>query len=235
MKPFAAVLLAACACVAQTTSTTTPTAAQVIAHGEGIVSATPDQVRIQIGVTTQAPVAQEASAANAKQTTAVIAQLKQQLGIAATDIRTMNYSLHPNYKHNRDGSNPTIAGYQANNTVEVRLNDVNLAGKAIDVATQSGANQIQGVVFSMRDEQKLRGEALALAAAQARANAQALASSVGLRMVRIVRIEDSQPVQVMNVRAEMMNMAKDAMQSTPVEAGQVQVRANVTITAEVAP
>jgi uncharacterized protein YggE len=33
----------------------------------------------------------------------------------------------------------------------------------------------------------------------------------------------------------MMNMAKDAAQSTPVEAGQVQVRATVTITAEVAP
>jgi uncharacterized protein YggE len=149
----------------------------VIAHGEGIVSAKPDQVRIHIGVTTQGPTAQEASATNAKQTTAVIAQLKQQLNVAAADIRTMNYSLHPNYKHNRDGSNPTIAGYQANNTVEVRLNDVGLAGKAIDVATQSGANQIQGVVFSMRDEQKLRGEALAIAAAQARANAQA----VGIR------------------------------------------------------
>jgi uncharacterized protein YggE len=235
MKPFAAVFLATCACFAQTSTTSAPTPAQVLAHGEGIVSAKPDQVRIHIGVTTQDAAAQAASAANAKQTTAVIAQLKQQLGVAAADIRTMNYSLHPNYKHNRDGSNPTIAGYQANNTVEVRLNDVSLAGKAIDVATQSGANQIQGVMFSMKDEQKLRGEALAIAAAQARANAQALASAVGLRMVRIVRIQDGEPVQVINVRAEMMSMAKDAVQSTPVEAGQVQVRATVTITAEVAP
>jgi uncharacterized protein YggE len=206
--------------------------AQVMSHGEGVVSAKPDQVRIQIGVTTQAPTAAEAGAQNAKQSAAVIAELKQQLGSGA-EFQTSNYSLYPTYKTQRDGGKPTIAAYQANNTVEVKLSDVTVAGKAIDMATKSGANQIQGVNFSMRDEQKARAEALAKAATQARANVQALASAVGLRVVRLVKIEDGEPVRVIPMRMVMMR-AHDSAQ-TPVEPGEIQVRATVTITAEVAP
>ena len=206
--------------------------AQVVAHGEGTASGRPDQVRIQIGVTTQAATAQEAGAQNAKQSAAVIAELKQQLG-AGAEFQTMNYSLYPTYRNQRDGAKPTIAGYQANNTVEVRINDVNTAGKIIDAATKSGANQIQGIHFSLRDEQKLRGEALAKAAGQARANVQALAGALGLRVVRLVKVEDGEPVHVMPMRMEMMSKA-DAVQ-TPVEAGTIQVRATVTVTAEVVP
>lgn len=203
--------------------------AHVVAHGEGLAVGKPDRVSIQIGVTTQAATAGEASSQNAKQSSAVMAELKQQLG-AAAEFQTSNYSLYPMYKTQRDGGKPTISGYQANNTVEVRLNDVTLAAKAVDSATKSGANQIQGVNFSMRDEQKLRGEALAKAAVQARANAEAMAKAMGMRIVSILKIEDGHPVQVMPMRKEMM-MAQDAAASTPMEPGSIDVRATVTITA----
>jgi uncharacterized protein YggE len=207
--------------------------ARVVAQGEGSVSAKPDQVRIHIGVTTQAATAQEAGAQNAKQSSAVIAELKQQLG-SEGEFQTSNYSLHPIYRNTRDGGKPSITGYQANNTVEVRLNDVSAAGKVIDTATKSGANQVQGIHFSIRDEQKVRAEALSKAAVQARANAQALASALGLKVVRLVKIEDGQPVRIMPVRAEMMAM-KAADAQTTVEPGNIDVRATVTVTAEVAP
>ena len=208
--------------------------AMIVAHGEGTTTAKPDQVRVQIGVTTQAQTAQEAGAQNAKQSTAVIAELKQQLG-AAAEFQTMNYSLYPNYRH-KEGSNPTISGYQANNTVEVKLSDIALAGKVIDAATKTGANQVQGVSFSIKDEQKLRGEALAKAAEQARANVQALAASLGLKVIRIVKVEDGEPVRVIPVmRERMLSMAADTAQATPMEPGKIDVRAIVTLTAEVAP
>jgi uncharacterized protein len=212
----------------------TPQVAQVVSHGEGVVSAKPDQVRIHIGVTNQAPTAAEAGAQNAKRSAAVIAELKQQLGTAA-EFQTSNYSLFPNYRTQRDGGgNPTISGYQANNTVEVKLNDIALAGKVVDLATKSGANQIQGIHFSMKNEQGVRGQALAVAATQARANAEALAKALGLRIVRVVKVEDGEPVRVIPMRMEMMAKAADAAQ-TPVEPGEIQVRATVTITAEVVP
>jgi uncharacterized protein len=210
--------------------------AQVIAHGEGHVSVRPDQVRIQIGVTTQAASAQETATQNAKQSAAVIAELKQQLG-AAAEFQTTNYSIYPMYRNQSGGGKPSISGYQANNTVEVRLSDITMAGKVVDMATKSGANQVQGIHFSLKDEQKARGEALQKAATQARANAQALASSLGLKVVRLVKIEDGQPVRVVPVRSEIMMMSRQAADTTPtpVEAGDIDIRATVTVTAEIAP
>jgi uncharacterized protein YggE len=208
--------------------------ARVIAHGEASASGKPDQVRIQIGVVTQAPTAAEAGAQNAKQSSAVIADLKQLLG-SSGEYQTSNYSMYPMYGNPKPGSKPVISAYQANNTVEVRINDVSAAGKVIDVVTKAGANQVQGIHFSMRDEQKVRGEALAKAAVQARANAQALASAVGLRVLRLVRIEDGEPVRVVPMRAEMMMMKSADAPQTPVEPGDIQVHATVTVTAEVGP
>ena len=93
------------------------------------------------------PRPQEAAAQNAKQSSTLVADLKQLVGSGA-EFQTMNYSVYPNYRTQRDGGKPTISGYQANNTVEVRLDDVSAAGKVIDAATKSGANQIQGIHFS---------------------------------------------------------------------------------------
>jgi uncharacterized protein YggE len=134
------------------------------------------------------------------------------------------------YRTQRDGGKPTISGYQANNTVEVKLNDVTLAGKAIDFATRTGANQIQGINFSIRDEQKLRGEALAKAAVQARANAEALAKALGMRVAGILKVEDGNPVHVVPMQRMEMMKAQDAA-STQIEAGTIDVRATVTVTA----
>lgn len=209
--------------------------ARVVARGEDSASAKPDQVKINIGVVTQAQTAAEAGSQNAKQSAAVIAELKQLVG-ATAEFQTSNYSLYPMYANPRAGSKPSITGYQANNTVEVKLKDVSAAGKVIDAATKSGANQIQGIQFSLRDEQKLRAEALAKAAVQARANAQALASAMGLRVIRLLKIEDGEPARVFPVRGEVMMMQKAADAApTPVEPGDVQVRATVTVTAEVGP
>jgi uncharacterized protein YggE len=78
---------------------------------------------------------------------------------------------------------------------------------------------------------------LAKAAVQAKANVQALASAIGLRVVRVVKVEDGLPAPpVVPVRAEMMMRSAAADSApTPVEAGNVEVKAIVTVTAEVAP
>ena len=118
-------------------------AARVIAHGEGSFSVKPDQVRIQIGVVTQAVTAQEAGAQNAKQSSAVISDLKQLLGGGR---RVSNHELLAlsQLPDAADGSKPVISGYQANNTVEVRLNDITQAGKVIDAATEVGSESGAG-------------------------------------------------------------------------------------------
>jgi uncharacterized protein YggE len=206
----------------------------VRARGEATVNMRPDQVRVDIGVVTQAQTAEAAAGQNAKQTTDVIATLKKALSGVA-EIQTSGYSIQPNYKHSRDGSPPTIVGYTASNMVQVKSSGVATVGKVIDAATSAGANNIHGVQFTLKDEQAVRGEALKQAAGNARANAEALAAGLGMKVGQIVNVSDSDPVRVIPVRAEMMRAQADTASTTPIEPGDVQVRAVVNVTAELVP
>jgi uncharacterized protein YggE len=201
--------------------------------GEATVMVKPDQAIIDIGVVTQAATAQAAASQNAQKTDAVISDLKRVLG-ASADIKTISYSVSPNYRYPRDGGQPTIAGYNASNTVQVKINDLDLVGKVIDTATQSGANNINALRFTLRDEQAARTQALQDAALKARAKAQSLAAALGVRVQRILHVEEggsiSPPIPIMG-RA-MAEMAQAA--PTPIESGTIEIRATVTMVVEIA-
>jgi hypothetical protein len=200
--------------------------------GTASVKAAPDEARISIGVVTQAPTADDAAARNAQQVDAVIAALKKELGEAG-ELQTQNYSIHPEYNRpSRDGGQPEITGYRAQNTVEVHVTDIAKVGKAIDAATSNGSNQINGITFGIQDETVLRAKALQEAARKARANADALAEGLGLKVRRILAVEEGQPTMVQPYRYAMAEMAMSGKASTPIETGEVEVRATVTMTVE---
>src|SRR5437868_14406756 len=99
----------------------------VRAVGDGTVSSTPDQAKVQFAVVTQAVTADGASSQNATQVSTLLAALRGLLGQNA-DIRTLSYSLNPNYNSPRDGSQPVIVGYTASNTAEVTVSHPSLNG-----------------------------------------------------------------------------------------------------------
>ena len=200
--------------------------------GEARVSAKPDQAEINIGVVTQGTSADEAAAQNAKQATAVISSLRSILGQGA-DIKTINYSLTPMQRYPKDGGAPTITGYSALNTVHVKTQDLTTVGKIIDTVTKSGANNIQGIQFTLHDDRTVRAQAVREAAQQARSSGDALAGVLGLHVVRVISAETAQPVSVRPY--EMAAMARVAASPTPVEPGSVDVHATVVLTLEVAP
>lgn len=202
----------------------------VRATAEGVATARPDRAVIDIGVVTQAATAQAAGAQNARQTTEVISQMKKALP-AGTQIQTAGYSLYPNY---RQGPGPSrqITGYTASNVVKLTIDDLDGVSKAIDTATGVGANMIQGLQFTIKDEQSLRGVALRMATRNARANAEAIASALGAKIVRVVEVAEGNPQEI---RPMMRAMAMNAAVTTPVEAGTVDIHATVTLTAEIAP
>jgi uncharacterized protein YggE len=231
MRIAACFLLAAAALPAQL-----PEVQKVTAHGVAEVSAKPDQVQIDIGVVTQAPSAQEAAATNAKQVSAVIADLKKAIG-ADGDIQTVNYYVHPNYSHPREGGGtPKISGYVATNVVRVTSGDVAGAGKLVDAATRTGANNVHGIQFSLKDESALRAKALAQAVKQARSNADAMAAALGMKVGQVLHVEDgAAPPPAVPLRRDMMMAQRAEAVSTPVEPGTIKVRAEATLTASLAP
>jgi uncharacterized protein YggE len=165
---------------------------------EAIVTAKPDQVELDLGVVTQAQSAPATASQNAKQLDNVLAELRRALGTGAT-LETISYTLQPNYQYPKEGGKPAITGYTATNLVRVTLNDLTAVGKVIDVATQTGANQLRRLQFKLKDEQAARAQALRAAAAKARAQAETLASALGVKIVRVLSAVESganaQPVR----------------------------------------
>jgi uncharacterized protein len=226
-------LAAALCCVVITPAFTQQPVSSIRVTGDAKISARPDRVQIDIGVTTRAPHSEDAAAQNARAVEAVLAAVRKASGPTAT-LRTVNYSLHPDYQYHSGGGEPTLTGYTASNVVQVTLDDLAKIGGAIDAATQAGANQVQGIQFTLRDQDAVRAEALRTAAQRARAEADVLAQALGLKVLRVLTVEENTP-RITPVRVFAAARSAAAEAATPVEAGTLDVTANVTLTVEVGP
>jgi hypothetical protein len=208
----------------------------VRATGEAVIQAKPDLARIDFGVTSQAATAQAAATQNAKQLEAVLAALRKALG-PGTEIKTVSYSLHPDYRYPKEGGKPQIVGYTATNTVQASTPDLEGVGGLIDAATQAGATNVQRLQFTLKDEQAVRAQALAEASKKARGNAEAIAKALGLKVVGVLSAEAGGG-PVVPVQREYMAMAASMRGAdaapTPIEAGTLEIRASVNLVLEVA-
>jgi uncharacterized protein len=201
--------------------------------GDSLVSAKPDRVRIDVGVVTQAAQSPSAAAQNATRLEATLSALRKAVGSGA-DIKTVSYSLNPDYQYHPNGERPTITGYTATNVVRVTLSDLTKIGGVIDAATQAGANQVQDVQFTVADQQAVRAQALREAALKARADADVLAAALGLKVVRIISADEpsAMAVPVREITVTSMR-AMAAKTPTQIEPGTIDVSANVVLTVEV--
>jgi uncharacterized protein len=212
-----------------------PPLSSIRVTGEARITAKPDRVQIDVGVSTQASTSQEAAAGNARTLDAVLAAVRAAGGNAAT-LKTVSYTLNPEYQYHPNGGAPTLTGYSAANMVQVTLDDLGRIGAVLDAATRAGANQVQGIRFTLRDEAAARAEALREAALRARAQAEVLAQALGLKVERVLHVEENSQgfTPIYRPLAKAAGLAA-AEAPTPVEAGTLDVSANITLTVEVSP
>lgn len=203
----------------------------VRASGEASVTAKPDRAQISIGVVSDAPSAEAASAQNAQQSSAVLAAVKGALG-GHGEVKTTGYSISPQYEY-APGHAPKLTSYQARNTVLVTVDDLSLTAKVIDAATGAGANNIEGISFTLKDDSAVRAEALAAAAKAARANAEAIAQALGLHVVGVLRADTEQAPVIRPMPMASFAMAKAERAPTPIEAGTLDIHATVVVTLQV--
>lgn len=205
--------------------------------GEGKVTAKPDVVEVDLGVISRAKTAGAAAAENAKKLDRVMEGLKK-LVAGKGEVKTIAYTASPNHTYPERGGTPRVDGYTVTNTVRVRLRDVAGAGKIIDTALSLGANEVQRLAFTLADEQPVQSEALRAAATKARAQANALASALGVRIVRILNVTENasgfSPVMYAEERSR-NGIGSTAMAATPIEPGSLEIRASVTATYEISP
>ena len=214
------------------------TAPTLTLTAEGHSTRTPDLATFSAGVSTTGTSASEALSANAAAMTRVIAALKAS-GIEARDIQTSSIALNPVYEqrpyNQADTSPPRITGYTAANNVSVRQRKLAAFGKVIDTLVSAGANNINGPNFALDNPDAAQDEARKDAVARARARANLYAAAAGLKVARIVSIneggQDSGPIARPFAPLLMARMEKAP---TPVEAGEQEVTAQVTIRFELA-
>jgi uncharacterized protein YggE len=252
MLVAAAVLAAASAPVAAQTTTPTitlgPNSAVLSITAEGQSQRTPDIANFSAGVVTQADTASQALADNSRRMDAVIAALKR-AGIADRDIQTSAINLSPRYSNPeleaqvraRQTGQPyvppvsttaKIIGYEARNTVQVRVRKLGEMGKVIDTLVAQGANEVNGPNFALDEQQAALDEARTEAVANGRQRAELYAWAAGMRIARILSISEGggyYPVRDIVLTGYAAARAPPPPPPTPVAPGELTLGVNVSM------
>ena len=201
----------------------------VVASGEGSVKAAPDQAWVRIGAENRSKNPKDAQQQNAQAMSAVQQKLAA-LGIPKDAIKTVAIDLQLEYDYANGRQTPR--GYVARNTIEVRVDELAKLGEVLDAAVVSGATLLHGLRFDLKKREDLEREALQKAVAAALARAESMAAGARRTIDRVLRIEESfggggEPRPMMMMERSMAK--QDA--STPISAGEIEIRAQVRVTA----
>ncbi len=226
----------------------------ITVSGEGKVFAVPDTAEFTYTVQDTEKDVQSAQDAVSKAGNDILAYLKTQ-GIADADVQTTDYSVNPQYSYQQavcpstpvvNGVNSssaycppgkqTLTGYQASETVSVKVRDTSKAGGLLSAVGSKGATQVSGLSFIVADEKALEAQARGKAIDDARAQAQVLASQLGVTLVRVVGYnEGGGPIYYAKASGVMsMDAASAPAPIAPdIATGQSTITSDVNVTYEI--
>ena len=226
-----------------------PGATLLSISAEGQSRRAPDLALFSAGVVTTGPNAAEALSANAARMDRVIAALKR-AGIEARDLQTSAVSLQPRYSDPEREAQlrarearqpyvppaqtelPKIIGYEARNTLNVRLRRLGQMGRIIDTLVSEGANQIDGPSFTVDEQREALDEARTEAVASARARAELYAKAAGLRVGRVLSISETggfYPVSQIVVTGRASGAMAPPPPPTPIAPGEVALGISLSV------
>jgi len=222
--------------VALTGANRSPVQDRFSVNGSGVVYAKADIANITVGLKTEVmKTAAKATQQSTEKMNDIIKELKK-LDVDEKDIKTTNYNLNPVYNWTEKAGR-VLQGYEVSQNVTVKIRDLDIIGDVIAKTTEKGANQIGNVNFTIDDEYELKNEARSLAIEKAREKAEIIAEETGMKLGDVKNVYENQmhvaPMySYANAKLEMDGMGGD-MGSPSIEAGQNEVRVEVTLTYEI--
>lgn len=113
-------------------------------------------------------------------------------GIPAEDIQTQNLSIYQNEEqYYEDGRQKTRAGqWRVNNSIDIKLRDVNRASELANLLSSSGATNVYGPNFTLDDTQAAETELLDLAVQNARQKAEKIAASSSRSLGKTISVTE---------------------------------------------
>ncbi|WP_232687077.1 SIMPL domain-containing protein [Halobacterium zhouii] len=155
----------------------------------------------------------------------------QEYGLSSADIRTAYYDISQVRERTPEGME--AGEYRGTHAFELTVNNTSAAGEVIDVAVSNGADQVDGVSFTLSDEKRsqLYNEALTKAMGNARTQAETLAMAGDISITGVHTIVSSEThYRPYALETAAMTSAAGDSASTSVQPGPVMVTASVQVT-----
>lgn len=211
-----------------------PAAPTVSVAGIASEDARPDIALVSFNIVDQRPSAADAEGENARVSAAVIDGLKAS-GIEAKDIATVGLSLFPVWSEERDPKSGqtvkrTLTGYQASNTLNVRMRAIDKTGAIIAQGVQNGATY-QGVAFDLSDREAREDALRVKAVANAAHRATLYAEGAGMKLgpLQAISADGGQPIYRASAAPKALAMAAGAS-PLPIEPGVISLSETVNAT-----
>ncbi len=210
---------------------------RITVSGTGKVYVKPDLALTSFSVITEAKTVAEALNQNTEQMNQIISSAKEQ-GVEDKDLKTTDFNIYPRYEWGEQSKIPiypigkrTLVGYEVRQSLQVKIRELTKIGEIIQAATDSGANQVGNLQFTVDDQDELKNQAREKAIEQAKEKAKELASQLGIKLVRITNFNESGMVP----RVYMLEDSEAAMGGgTPeIEIGESKIEVTVTLTYEI--
>ncbi|NOH28463.1 oxidative stress defense protein [Vibrio mediterranei] len=197
--------------------------------GYGEIEATPDMAEFSVRV-----VQSQMNADQAKQgVDSVVDKFLSGLmseGIEKKDIQSSNLYLSPQYHYPEKGK-PELVGYRASRTVTVQVMDLENLNNYLDLALESGINQVDNIQLKVKDQGQYQEAARMAAIKDAQSKAASLAKGFDQNLGKVWRIEYRQP---MNQPVVMRSMAMDSkMESNRYQDSVITIRDRVDVTYQI--
>lgn len=195
--------------------------------GEGIVNVVPDEVTIRLRVENTGNDARELKRENDKIVSDVLSFLKKQK-IDDKYVRTEYIQLSKNYDYNTKSYH-----FAANQSISVKLTDLDKYETVMDGLLTSGINRIDGIMFSSSRSAELQSEARKKAVAHAKQKAVEYAGVLDQKIGKAISIrETAQSIPQPKMLRTTMAMEASSGGEQTMAPGEMEIRVVVYINFE---
>lgn len=212
-----------------------PSQTGISVSGRGSVTVVPDIAVLTLGVEVTQPTVAAARSQAAAAMDAVRASLEAN-GIVGDDIKTLSFSIQPQYLFRRD-EQPEVTGYTVSNRVSVKVRNLDDVSDVLDDATEAGGDavRINSISFTVDDPEQYQAEARKAAVEDARQRAEELAGLAGVTLGKVRSISEGGVAIPLAERAigGGVVQAASAGAPTPISPGETEISISVFVVYEI--
>lgn len=207
--------------------------------GHGEIQAVPDIANVSFTIKKEAKTVKDAQA----QVKAIEAKVLESLSInkvSLSDTKTTNASFNPKYEYKNVvcnqyncPSNSVIVGYEAYESISLKIRDVDSVGKIIEDLGTVGVTELSGPNFTVDKEDVIKAQSRKRAINDAKLKAKVLANDLGIHLGNMTSFNESGNYPTFMYEKTMMADSVGASAPAALPVGENTISSDVTITYEI--